>query len=684
MNHPENNTILNDFITLMNSRMGSINQEAQLTTSIINSISTSKKKIKPLRNPQLCNFPSSNRKDDFNFNDGLGSVSLQGSVDQLNNFKQMCIRTIKTKYEAMGPEAAKDANLAIGAATIIKEILEAAKCFTQIVKNVNNLIDSYIQSIAKMATLTTSMISQLEADIANLKQIIIIQCRLSTLIPTILLDQLAKTTDILSILSIINSIQNELNSARLELNYLSQSDERIYLQLDTSLTMIRNRIDNFLRYSLLLNSLNKNSEKANSLYMTDDFLDDLDLKDKEASSFNWSVTNNNALAEYNLYDELNVIPRLNQAFKNYKSKTESTVVPVVIASKTENGYIIMPESEESLISCGIDTLLQSNVGLVLELSINHGETVIRAIARGGIAEADGSIKKVLGEFISRGVDNIEYTTLIKLGTYEWKLLTNLNTNSVSLGDKYTFYDPVLQSDWQFSYTDNVTGDIYRFPVLFEVFDKTHNTVSVRMLIDGIDFIDSNYITSTNPFTYTNTYTDLPTLDSENKYVCVVKIGNNYVLADTNNNPITTPVLAGDPENFKTRYMSTADLPIDPGLNDITALNWEDGGYTVLKYYTYSFLLRKYNKSGILGLPHAGEKIPCLNWSLSAYPLGEDSVINTTQFSGTYPNDDVYTFFLKAHWGFIPETISTEVITQTTQQQKQTFVNNHFFKLVSTR
>lgn len=680
MKNIEDKTILNDIITQMNNTLGTVREQTQLTTSIINSINASHKKIKPLRNPKLCNFPHSSRKDEFNYNEGLGTLSLQPQIDALNNFKQSCIKAIKTKFEAMGPETSKDIKLATGAVSTLQEVLEAAKCFTQIVKNVNNLINSYIQSIIKMTNSVINTINKLESEINSLKSIFITQCRASSLISVILLDQLEKTTDILLIASILSEIQNELNSTQLELDYLSNSKERVILTLETSLSLLKNRISNFVFYMGFKNALNTNAGNASTMYMVDDFLDDFELEEVQASSFNWSVTNNSALYEYNLYDELNIIPKLNDMFKNYKSKA-TEITPLIIESRSQAGYLIMPEMEESLISCGLDPLAKCNVGLVIELSINHGETVIRAVARGEtLDEDDIVVKKQLGKFVTKGMDNIEYTTLTTVTPgSEWTVVTDLNTNIVNIGDRYTFNDPVTLEDWKFSYTssDEVDYGVKYFPVLFEVTNKTHNTVTLRMLNDPDDFTYTDFTYS--PYTsYDNSYYTLPSLDNTGKYTCVGKINGNYILADTSNNPIEIPI---NVDSQRTRFKTTADLPVNPNLDDGSALIWTNGTYTILKYNVYSFILKKYHsKTRILESPHAGEKIPCLNWSLSVYPIGEDDDVNKIRFSGQFPNDQIYNFFLKAHWGFVPDEISTVKKAYTTNKEKEKFVSSKFLHI----
>ena len=195
----ENNTVLNSTIDFMHEHLGSVAEQSQLTSNILNQIQKSRRKIKPYRPRKLCQYPHKNRIDEFDMSHGLGKVNLQPCIDSLNNFKVNAINTIKTKFQAMGPETAKDTKLAAGAIELIKEVMEAAKCFSQMVQNVNKLIDSYIQAGNLIVGQVVITITTLTDQIEELKNKFISEAMINGLIGIIsidLLEQLQNKTDI--------------------------------------------------------------------------------------------------------------------------------------------------------------------------------------------------------------------------------------------------------------------------------------------------------------------------------------------------------------------------------------------------------------------------------------------------------------------------------------------------------
>lgn len=646
-------TILNDIITQMNKAPGYSSERAQATGNVLNSISAGKSKLKPLPKRNICNYPNASRKDNFDMNRGLGAVSLQPQIDQLNQFKQNCIKAIKTKFEAMGPETVKDSKLAAGSITVIKEVLEAAKCFSQMVKNVNNLIDSYIQTIVQMTAFLVAVMEQLQNQIETIRQSLIkFPGELLNVTVQEILKKISLTTNIFEILSLVVQLQVEILKIQEELDYLSHSKERFLLSFEANVTLLASAINQFKRYLEFIGILKSSKDQANSLYMTDNFLDDFNFVDVEASSFNWSFTNSNML-NYNTYDELNILPRLNMMFSSYKEDGIDSI-PLVIAAKTESGYIVMPETEESLISCGLDPSVNYGAGLVLELFINSGETVIRAMSRGEkLEDGDVVVTKQLGKYASKGLDNIEYTTIIYNGDGTWTLTANTNTSIVNIGGFYTLIDPAT------NLIDN--------SIQYIVTNKTQNTVTVSGPGPLPSLVNGKHV--------------CPERTKEGDWVMVSIAGNQ--IGDLYGVGISK--LEGKTE----RYQNSKDL----GLTILESewLTWTqatddgdvylDGSIAVMRFDVYSFRLKKITRnSDIQEVPHAGEKIPCLNWSLSVYPIGDAANINKIQFSSSSLDNPVESFFLKAHWGFIPEEISTVKKADIAYKARTKFVSDRRFHL----
>lgn len=173
MYHLDKNTVLNSTAKALEKQLGPVATKSQLTQNVLNQIQAGRRKLKPYRPKQICMYPHSPKRDDFNISEGLGNVSLQPVIDHLNNLKKNIIREIKTKIQAMGPENTKDIKLAGGAVEIIQEVYEAAKCFSQIVSNVNKVIDTYIQGCNLIISQVVDQINTLTTQVNTLKRMLL-------------------------------------------------------------------------------------------------------------------------------------------------------------------------------------------------------------------------------------------------------------------------------------------------------------------------------------------------------------------------------------------------------------------------------------------------------------------------------------------------------------------------------
>lgn len=692
MHHQERPTIINDLATILNSRLTPITKNTQAASTIINRISKSKKKLKPWMPPKFCQFPNSPRTDELSFSKGLGQVSLQPVIDGLNQFKQAAIMSIKAQFNAMGPEGSKDSKLAIGAAEFLTQIYQAAKCFTNIVQNVNRLVDTYIQVTNKLTAEVIQTINRLEGEAFNLLQSLLKSSDLKTMISVELFDALNKVTNIYEIIGLMNDLQNQLNNAALAVDTLANSKERVMLHLNVNLTLLQNRIDSLLRYSALRDLLSMNLKNAQNSYMEDNFLEDLNLSEIKASSYNWSVTNTAGLYEYNLNDELNIIPKLNTLFKDYNEKLSNRLI---IAAREEQGYIFVPDLEQGLISAGLDADLGTAVSLVLELSINNGDTIVRATAKGSQPlEGEKIIHRNSGIYFSKSKEKIEYNKVVQRSLTEWEIyLTETTLTPPSLGDYYYFKDPSTQQTWNFTISDGTK--ISEFPALWQVSEVTHNSVILKKM-DESNLDAKNFITN---YDYSKIYTienlnsipgvispttGLQTNSGEMRIFGKVKTSAgsyNYFVSDPDTGlPIPKGSYFETVDDFRVLHPLAPANPID----DEAAVSWSytDGlkTYTLVQTIQYSIVLNRY----VLPVgyeqdsPHSGDKIPCLNWSLSVYVTGEASIINKVRFSREFIAQPINSFFLKAHWGFIPHTFTTTKSIDLQNKTKEKAVTKNLF------
>lgn len=677
MRHQERTTVINDLAKALNKRITPITNNTQAAATIINRITTSKKKLKPWIPPKFCMYPNSPRTDELSFNKGLGQISLQPAIDSLNQFKQAAIMAIKAQFNAMGPEGSKDTKLAMGAAEFLKNILEAAKCFTQMVKNVNRLVDTYINVINKLMTEVIQAIDTLESETMRLVRTLTADPNLRTVVSVDICDALDQATNIYEIISLVAQLQLEVQRAMLETNTLLNSKERVLLHLQVNVTLLQNRINTLLRYSAIRDILTSHKGGAELMYMTDNFLDDVNFSEIQASSYNWSVTNTAGLYEYNLTDELGIIPKLNNMFASYNPKASN---PIIIAAREEQGYIFVPELEESVISAGLDADIGSGVSLVLELSINNGDTIIRSTAKGLTPlEGEKIIRRNKGVYFSKSKEKIEYNKVIARGADTWEIyLTETTLTPPALNDLYYFRDPSTQTTWDFTITDDVTTTNYTFPALWKVTNVTHNSVTLVKMdssnLQAVDFLSDYNAAHTYTITNTNSIpgvlTSTPGLNTNSgeirifgKVKDITNTAYNYFVAD----PDTGMALANGSsyqtvDDFKVGRVGVPNNPIDD--TAAASWSWTDPGtskvYTLVQTIQYSITLNKYTIP--VGYesdsPHAGDKIPCLNWSLSVYVTGDPNIINKVSFSRNFVAQPISSFYLKAHWGFIPHTFVT--------------------------
>ena len=593
MKQPEINTSVNSQIGFMNEHLASAVLSSQLTASIINNINSSRRKIKPWKPAQLCQYPFSKRSDDFNVSRGLGSVSLKPCIDSLNNFKNNCVNAIKTKFQAMGPENAKDSKLAGGALDLISQVLQAAKCFSETVQNVNNLINSYIQTVDLQINSLTNNINNLTNQVNTLKHnLVVFPFIITNEVIKESIDLLNRETDIGTMLVLVAQIQKQIAIDSVQVNTLAKSPENMLLHLEASTTLLQGALIN-LQYALSFkNILHSNKLYANKSMLVDDFLDDFNFSTIQSASYNWSVTNSNALLNYNTLDEKKILPQLTKTFQNYTSNS----TPILIDSSSQSGTIVVPDGSDGLISVGIDSRISPDIGIILQLVINKGETVIVAESYGQNIIENPPINLVVGKYYNKGIDTYSYNIIsLVTGTPNSLLLYNLDNNSTSdvlVGD-YFYIKDLSYVIYNGYYQVTGGGTKYYAPILYKVISTQHNCIEV--------------IPANQDFDPTYFYSNLP----EQTYDAFV-----YSSAPSS-----------DPYLLLESIYPTSDL-IQQTL------------------YKYSF-----DSSSI---PHAGEKIKCNNWQLYIIPAGNP--INIQKISFTQNTAAIFAnlIAIKAHWGFIPD------------------------------
>ena len=693
----EKDTAINSTTKFLNATFSPIYDEAQLTNVILYNIQKAHSPLVPLQLPNYCQYPKPARFDDFNLKEGLGHVSIQPAIDALNDFKKRCIEEIKTKMQATGPESAKDQKLALGAVDLITQVYQAASCYVKVAQHANNLVDSYIQIIDTITNDITQSIDRLTQQINKLKRNILA-------FPTTILacftqesiDLLGKYTGVFELLALTSDMMSQLNAAFMETHKLAHSPERFLLGLEADLAKLHMSLQD-LAYALsLTNILGHNRKSANSMYMNeDDYLKDFIYSNQtiEAANFNFSITNTNYLSNYNSIDAYHIITTLNKLCISYDYATVSTYT---IASQSEPGYIVVPD-DGMILSVGIDSRRMHTTGLVIELNINSGATIIRAEAFGKSDNSGIEINK--GIYIQRSLDHFSYSNACLLGNNEYKIIFDNSglAEGIALGSYYTFRDPSTSDNW-IGYRITGTPDNPNFairtldiPLLFKVINISNNTVNVSMVdaseLDYHDFIinDGNTyaydITNVPiPFTFPilNSH-DLPNYVGSDGLTLYLSDDVHYRLIKMDGSmPKNADVICG-PSVVKADLVGwNKDSGSIPGFTT-TGTNPENyrvldsGGhevYRIASIKTPILDMQKYLPLNQALAPHAGEKIYCKNWSLYCYLIGDGARsdpahnyepndpedLHNIRFSNNFPmpNNPTTQFAMGAKWGFIPD------------------------------
>ena len=675
----EKDTVLNSTTEFLDKELSPILKGTQLTSKVLSKIQDGHKQLNPISLPSYCQFPNPSRSDDFNLKEGLGHVSIQPAIDALNNFKKRCIEEIKTKLQAMGPDGVKDSKLAAGAMETIVQVYQAAKCYIKVVQEVNNLIDTYIQTIDIAVNEVTDSIYKLQQEVGTCKNnIFSFPSTILSLISEETLDLLMKQTGSFELLAVTNDLLNEIGKAQQRTYTLLNSPERILLSLEAEVTKLQCAL-NSLIYSLnLLNIFGHNRKTAHSMYMSeDDYLSDFIYNQEtiEAANFNFSITNTGYLLDYNTFDTYDIIDGLNKMCTAYSAGNVKTNI---ISLQSEPGYIVIPD-DGIILSVGLDSRLPANVSLAIELNINSGSTIIKAEATGA-SSGDSAITTQNGKFVKKALEQFSYSNVSRVGNAFKVILLN-NETDLELGSLYRFIEPVNSDSWV-GYNIMYNGvKVLSIPTLYKVTNISSNTTTLLPLsasdLNAADFINTTIYPGATIVDVTQPYT-LPSLNTHDVPNFIGQTGGLtiyisddefYTLVDTSGQPPSSNEIITGPKIINS--IADWDLATCQGLTGFTITGTSPANfsatngtvtYTIPSIQVSSFDMVRYHPYDEPNNPHGGEKIYCKDWALyyymvtSAQSKEEIDSIQKIHFSGDFPepNNPISLFAMKAKWGFIPD------------------------------
>ena len=666
----DQDSFLNRTNLFLKSRPGSVMDKSMTSTNILNAIQNAPNKIppKPWIPKSYCQYPNQPRIDDFDVNKGLGHVSLQPTIDALNQYKQIVIANIKSCLAAMGPDGAKDAKLASQITIFVKQVYDAASCFSQMVKNINNLVTTYLVIINLVISDTIQKISQLEQQILYIKRAFDPQRLTAELVKILtieLINDLNISTDVFSTLNAVNKLLNQIALAQQQVHSLFDAPNRILLNMEAQLSNLQAMCNQFKYFLQLLGVLNSNHTRALGMKINDDFLDDFDYNSTQSGDYWWSLTNSGALINYNTTDDFGLLKTLTTSCRAYKSGLGK---PLLIDSRNIAGTIIVPSDGDGLISGALDATAPQGIALLYQLSINSGATIIQALLTPTLTiGSDGTpVGVVIGNYVTKETQNFKYMKLETTPSGTWKLyLVNpTDANNIQIGD--WFYNNSYWADTttgiDLSVTDNLA---YKYDV------PLHPTT----IIVDIDPLTSKprIIPKSTWFTSTNGYNIPLYLENPVPLGAITLPGDGWY-----NAYIPVDPAAGLPTYYYSLMFEVVTVNsifvevkiVIPYIDELIKLptgvnRWDyiqpDPIQTKPPMDTKEnivFTMGAYSLIHQGSVPHTGEKIPCKNWSLTILPVlyeGEDvSLMHHLAFYRIQPSDIMSLIFLKCRFGFIPD------------------------------
>ncbi len=616
------------------------------TANILSAIQNAPNKVppKPWIPKSYCQFPISPKMDDFDISKGLGHVSLQSTIDSLNHYKQLMIANIKSCLAAMGPDGSKDSKLAIQVTTFIQQVIQAASCFSQMVKNINNLVTTYLTIINLIINDVMNKITQLEQQILSMRQQFDparLGLELVNAVGEELIRQVNEATNVFEILASINQLLNKISSLQQETTSLLKSPKRMLMNLEAQASNVQAMCNNFNYFLQLLGILKSNQAYASGMMISDSFLDDFDYNSMMAGDYSWSLTNSGALIGYNSTDDFSLLTKLTSFYQGGVINPDPSGVQdaIIIDSRNTAGTIIVGNDGDGIISGGLDIAASTAVVLVLQLSINNGQTLIQAALRPSLKiDPDGTFSgSSIGSYVTKQTESFRYQTVVDNGDGTWNLylIDTADSENVRINDWY-YYDGMSNmfdtipdgggsptSSWFNSPSYNVPTGTSRFSDLWKYEYTLKSGVSPELslparhifpMIFQINKVTTSYIQITR--------LGIPPIDQLLSVTGISSLESYY------NAPTTIP---------------QPRPPINPN---------PDIKNNIFTLSAYPLNRSKY--------PHAGEKIPCDNWTLSILPsssyIGDSTSyeLQHTAFAKSYPSDIVRSLFLKCRFGFIPD------------------------------
>ncbi len=371
MNPFEKNTIINTPADLLRQNNAfTIPQKNVILQEYYKAIQSSARKLPKFQKTKDCPVFYKSPEDKFSLTKGPGQKELGDVIVKLNNFKASMISSTKDLLSTLGPPGVSDGKTVARILEIINDVTAAAHCFSSMVEQVNEMIDGYIKICDDVIHSYEKLIIQLQNAVFGI--LLTIKRMLNGIDQEAVAILFAYLKDPIDILAALNTAHNAVLKSFNQTQQLKNIPKRILFKLNAHILEAISITKRWNRAVDIIASMKSSRDTANTLYLTDNYLDDFSVDIGVNASYDFSVTNSPVLTQYNILDERSLLGAL--------STRKDTIT---IDAREQDGTIIVPSnSSSSIISAGLDGRCGSEAQIIVTLEINNGATVIQAKASG--------------------------------------------------------------------------------------------------------------------------------------------------------------------------------------------------------------------------------------------------------------------------------------------------------------
>ena len=592
-----------------------------------------------------CNISDSimNSSNSLDLNKNIKSLSLDPIMRRLIQEKNDILRAIEGWIASCANDGARQPILGVSITKWIKKAIGYMRCGMQLIKQINQLVTSWINAINKLIGSIATMISD------NIKAANMLIYQFQTLG-----DQLKKEGARLEALLVIYllqdifALQNELMAMEKELQQLKQQFSKDHLKTelvticDCFLSLIEdfkqtcNRISNYRTMQTNLENaivkLQASLDEINSLDLT------VPLNPggiNPGSLSNFSMTNDSGLfSDYDSLTRSTLLNTINSA-KVVTSKHGNLALWTPIFISNEPGYITFSSTDYGVFQLGLsyeNSRINTGSTIMARLIINGGDWIIQAKITGALGEVDDTFAKQYatknGVFIKvpeapgpdmrMSVKFDEFIRAVNCGLTVGQSMIDPTQPILDASGNITSYTTIVVPS---RYEDD--GDYFVIDGAIPTFSDWHNLTqddlhTINSLKryptqSEIDFYENQYISILQTLGVSATLYNADQVPQKYQYLGSALASSTFDL----------PVYLISPYDIKLHFT----IPFDQQLKETLIGNRPFGG---IQIYTTS-----------------------LTFEIAREALLKNNIPYFNETGNSYKDLHVVSFGLKADWGFAP-------------------------------